>query len=209
MDRIMSKDKYLGDSSKTDWVMDGTAVIFQNTALLTMAPNTVGTVLATSTYMWYGNVKARFRTSRGQGVVTAFILLSDVKDEIDYEFVGVDLGTAQSNYYSQGITNCAYMQEALQQFVVHHTNTAQMTMARISLSRIRTPITMNMKSSGRPIPLPGSSMVKWDVSSSEKILGTQRPICGPSPKLPPGFNYPSGPVVLLPTAKAQSPGLED
>ncbi len=106
MNRIMSKDKYLGDSSKTDWVMDGQAVIYQDTVLLTMAANTVGTVLASSTYMWYGNVKARFRTSRGQGVVTAFILLSDVKDEIDYEFVGVELTTAQSNFYSQGITNC-------------------------------------------------------------------------------------------------------
>lgn len=85
--------------------MDGQAVPYQNTLLLTMAPGTVGTVLATSTYLWYGNVKARFKTSRGQGVVTAFILLSDVKDEIDYEYVGVDLGTAQTNYYYQGITN--------------------------------------------------------------------------------------------------------
>lgn len=106
MSRITSKDKYLGDASKTDWVMDGAAAIYQNSVLLTMAPNTVGTVLASSTYMWYGNVKARFRTSRGAGVVTAFILLSDVKDEIDYEFVGVELDTAQTNFYSQGITNC-------------------------------------------------------------------------------------------------------
>jgi beta-glucanase (GH16 family) len=106
MSRIMSKDKYLGDASKTDWVMDGAAAIYQNTVLLTMAPNTVGTVLASSTYMWFGNVRARFRTSRGAGVVTAFILLSDVKDEIDYEFVGVELDTAQTNFYSQGITNC-------------------------------------------------------------------------------------------------------
>lgn len=71
-----------------------------------MAPGTVGTLLASTTYMWYGNVKARFKTSRGPGVVTAFILLSDVKDEIDYEFVGADLTTAQTNYYSMGITNC-------------------------------------------------------------------------------------------------------
>jgi len=106
MDRITSKDTYLGDPSTTDWVMDGQAVIYQDTVLLTMAPNTVGTVLATSTYMWYGNVQARLRTSRGQGVVSAFILLSDVKDEIDYEFVGVELTTAQTNYYFQGIPNC-------------------------------------------------------------------------------------------------------
>jgi len=53
--------------------------------------------------MWYGNVQAKFKTSRGQGVVTAFILLSDVKDEIDYEFVVVELEDAQTNYYFQGI----------------------------------------------------------------------------------------------------------
>lgn len=46
------------------------------------------------------------KTSRGAGVVSAFILLSDVKDEIDFEFVGADLQHAQSNYYFQGITNC-------------------------------------------------------------------------------------------------------
>ncbi|TVY85070.1 putative glycosidase crf2 [Lachnellula suecica] len=103
MDRITSNTKYLGDSSKTDWVMDGAAVIYNDNVLLTMAPDTVGTLLASSTYMWYGNVKATFKTSRTQGVVTAFILLSDVKDEIDYEFVGADLKTAQTNYYFQGI----------------------------------------------------------------------------------------------------------
>lgn len=71
-----------------------------------MAPDSVGTLLASTTYMWYGNVQATFKTSRGQGVVTAFILLSDVKDEIDYEFIGVDLEDAQSNYYFQGIPDC-------------------------------------------------------------------------------------------------------
>lgn len=106
MTGITSKTAFLGDASNTSWVMDGEAVNHEGTLLLTMAPGTVGTVLATSDYMWYGNVKARFKTSRGRGVVTAFILLSDVKDEIDYEFVGVDLQTAQTNYYFQGITDC-------------------------------------------------------------------------------------------------------
>jgi len=105
MDRIMSKTEYLGDSSKTDWVMDGDAVIYNDNVLLTMAEGTVGTLLASSTYMWYGNVKAKLKTSRGAGVVTAFILLSDVKDEIDYEFVGTELSTAQTNFYFQGIPN--------------------------------------------------------------------------------------------------------
>jgi beta-glucanase (GH16 family) len=106
MDGITANTKYLGDSSTTDWVMSGEAVPYDNNILLTMAQGTVGTLLASSVYVWYGNVKATFKTSRGQGVVTAFILLSDVKDEIDYEFVGADLESAQSNYYFQGILDC-------------------------------------------------------------------------------------------------------
>lgn len=84
----------------------GRAAQYKDSVLLTMPRKSVGTVLASTAYMWYGNVKATFKTSRGKGVVTAFILLSDVKDEIDYEFVGVDLNTAQTNYYFQGITDC-------------------------------------------------------------------------------------------------------
>ena len=65
-----------------------------------------GTLLASTTYVWYGKITASLKTSKGAGVVTAFILLSDNKDEIDFEFIGTDLQTAQSNYYFQGITNC-------------------------------------------------------------------------------------------------------
>lgn len=100
---IQPNTKYLGDATKADWVSSGSPIQYGNDVLLTMAPDTVGTLLASTTYMWYGNVQARFKTSRGAGVVTAFILLSDVKDEIDYEFVGADLESAQSNYYFQGI----------------------------------------------------------------------------------------------------------
>ncbi|KAF4556041.1 putative glycosyl hydrolases family 16 protein 5 [Elsinoe fawcettii] len=97
---------YLGDATKANWVSSGSPAVYQNQAmLLTMAPNTVGTLLSSTHYMWYGKVGATITTSQGQGVVTAFILMSDVKDEIDYEWVGVDLGNAQSNYYYQGITN--------------------------------------------------------------------------------------------------------
>ncbi|AEO57264.1 glycoside hydrolase family 16 protein [Thermothelomyces thermophilus ATCC 42464] len=103
LDRYKDISEYLGDSSKTDWVGQGEPLLYNGNVLLTMPPKSVGTVLSTTTYMWYGKVKARLKTSRGAGVVTAFILFSDVKDEIDYEFVGVDLQTAQTNYYFQGI----------------------------------------------------------------------------------------------------------
>jgi beta-glucanase (GH16 family) len=63
--------------------------------------------------MWYGKVSAKLKTSRGRGVVTSFILFSDVRDEVDYEFVGVDLETAQTNYYYQGVTNCKLLMPAV------------------------------------------------------------------------------------------------
>ncbi|SPJ78188.1 probable cell wall glucanase (Utr2) [Fusarium torulosum] len=105
LDRVVDIGKYLGDSSKADWVAQGEPVVFKDNVLLTMPKDSVGTLMSSTVYMWYGNVKARFKTSRGAGVITAFILFSDVKDEIDYEFVGTELGDAQTNYYFQGITN--------------------------------------------------------------------------------------------------------
>lgn len=106
LDGIVPNTEYLGDASKADWVSSGTPLPYQNAVLLTMAEGTVGTLLASTHYVWYGKTTAKFTTSAGAGVVTAFILLSDVKDEIDFEFVGVQLSTAQTNFYSQGITNC-------------------------------------------------------------------------------------------------------
>ena len=106
LSRVVSNTKYLGDASKADWVSSGTPLQYQDSVLLTMAEGSVGTLLASTHYMWYGKTTAKFTTSAGKGVVTAFILLSDVKDEIDFEFVGVELEAGQTNFYSQGVTNC-------------------------------------------------------------------------------------------------------
>ncbi|KAI1339389.1 hypothetical protein F5Y15DRAFT_87079 [Xylariaceae sp. FL0016] len=102
-DGIADVGDYLGDPTKADWVAQGTPLPYNGNVLLTMPPNSVGTVLASTVYMWYGNVKAKIKTSVDAGVVTAFILLSDVKDEIDFEWVGTELDVAQTNYYFQGI----------------------------------------------------------------------------------------------------------
>lgn len=106
LNNVQANTKYLGDASKADWSSSGEPVEYSNTALLTMAQGTVGTLMALNHYVWYGKISARMKTSAGAGVVTAFILLSDTKDEIDFEFVGTDLKTAQTNFYSLGITNC-------------------------------------------------------------------------------------------------------
>jgi beta-glucanase (GH16 family) len=110
LDGITSNQKYLGDASTSNWVSSGTPKVFEDQVLLTLSEDgqsSSGTLLASTSYLWYGKISAEMKSSRGAGVVSAFILLSDVKDEIDFEFVGTDLENAQSNYYYQGITNYA------------------------------------------------------------------------------------------------------
>jgi hypothetical protein len=43
------------------------------------------------------------KTGRWAGVVTAFITMSDVRDEIDWEFPGANTTQGQSNYFWQGL----------------------------------------------------------------------------------------------------------
>ena len=97
--------KYLGKSSDSDWVYTGYLDTHDDALLLQMPNQSTGTVVSSTKYLWYGRVGATMKTSRGRGVITAFILFSDVKDEIDYEFVGYNLTAPQTNYYYQGVLN--------------------------------------------------------------------------------------------------------
>ncbi|RMZ68516.1 cell wall glucanase [Pyrenophora seminiperda CCB06] len=110
LDDVQTIDNYLGDASKVNWQSQGKPTIYtdpgngQKSTLLTMAQGTVGTLMASTYYVWYGKICSKVSSAQGKGVVTAFILMSDVKDEIDYEWVGVDTANVQSNFYSQGVT---------------------------------------------------------------------------------------------------------
>ena len=113
LDGITANTKYLGDASKADWVSQGIPLLTTDNSavILTLAEDGAsasGTLLSSSHYVWYGKVSATMKTARGAGVVSAFVLFSDVQDEIDFEFVGTDLNTAQSNFYWQGVTDCEY-----------------------------------------------------------------------------------------------------
>lgn len=106
LDDIQANTAFLGDAKKANWVSSGKPVEYNGEAvLLTMPPDTVGTLLASTHYVWYGRISVSMTTSLGAGVITAFILMSDVKDEIDYEYVGSGGNFMQSNYYSLGVTD--------------------------------------------------------------------------------------------------------
>ena len=108
---IISQDTdYLGNASSAGWVASGKPKSFKDgdddVVLLTLPENSAGTLLASTSYVWYGKMTATMKSSRTKGVVTAFIMFSDVKDEIDFEFVGYDTDQAQTNFYWQGVNNC-------------------------------------------------------------------------------------------------------
>lgn len=100
---LEKQNEYLGNSSETDWVYTGYIDTHDDALLLQMPNHTSGTVVSSTKYLWYGKVSAKLKTSHDRGVITAFILFSDVQDEIDFEYVGYNLTAPQSNYYSQGI----------------------------------------------------------------------------------------------------------
>lgn len=102
-DKIVRNTKYLGDADSYDFVVNNDILQFDDAVLLTMANQSTGTVLTSTRAVWYGKVSATLKTARTQGVVSSFILMSGVRDEIDYEFIGSFLEVAQTNFYWQGL----------------------------------------------------------------------------------------------------------
>lgn len=206
LDGIVANTKYLGDASTADWVSSGTPLSYNNSVLLTMAEDTVGTLLASTHYIWYGKVTGKFSTSAGAGVVTAFILLGDSKDEIDFEFVGVELSTAQTNFYSQGVTNCKMSLEVPTRFIVlihPQTTMERMPQASRTFMQMYTPT----KSTGLTTTLLGRLMATQCGRSTVKIPGTPQPTAISILKHLADCSCHFGLVVFRPTVKEPSIGL--
>ncbi|KAJ3513519.1 hypothetical protein NLJ89_g2906 [Agrocybe chaxingu] len=103
--RILSNHTLFdGNSSEYDWVVEGGNIQNSNGDLaLTLTETNGGTRISTTRYVHYGTITAKLKTGRWGGVVTAFITMSDIKDEIDWEFPGAATTEAQSNYFWQGV----------------------------------------------------------------------------------------------------------
>lgn len=104
--RILSNATYFdGNATKYDWVVNS-GTILNSTAgelAMTLTEQNGGTRLSSTRYVHYGTITARLKTGRWGGVVTAFITMSDIKDEIDWEFPGNQTTEGQSNYFWQGV----------------------------------------------------------------------------------------------------------
>jgi len=96
-----------GNASEYDWVVNSGNIMNTNTSggelalLLTQDNN--GTRISSTRYVHYATITATLKASRWAGVVTAFITMSGVKDEIDWEWPGANTTTAQTNMFWQGI----------------------------------------------------------------------------------------------------------
>jgi len=106
--RVLSNASFFdGNASEYDFVVDNGNIMNTNSSggelamLLTQANG--GTRLSSTRYLHYGTVTARMKTGRWAGIVTAFITMSDVKDEIDWEFPGNTTTQGQTNYFWQGV----------------------------------------------------------------------------------------------------------
>jgi len=108
MDRILTNSTgYDGNATLHDFVVDsGTAFVSTDSELvLTLTQSNNGTRISSTRYVHYGTISAQLKTARTAGVVNAFITMSDVKDEIDWEWPGNQTTEAQTNYFWLGVAN--------------------------------------------------------------------------------------------------------
>lgn len=73
-------------------------------AVYTIEKETDAPTVASSRYIFFGQVDVTVRAAFGKGVVTSFVLQSDDLDEIDWEWIGSDTTQVQTNYFSKGCT---------------------------------------------------------------------------------------------------------
>jgi len=103
--RILTNSTFFdGNATEYDWVVDKGNIQTSNGSLaIILTEANGGTRLSSTRFVHYGTISATLKTGRWAGVVTAFITMSDVKDEIDWEFPGANTTAGQSNYFWQGV----------------------------------------------------------------------------------------------------------
>ncbi|GAA5989180.1 hypothetical protein JCM5350_005112 [Sporobolomyces pararoseus] len=106
----MNHSAWNGDASKYDFTLEvqdssKTPIIANNVLQLALSEKGGGTKVSTTRTVLYGTIQAAVKSVAQDGVVTAFITMSGVKDEIDWEFTTSNTSEAQNNYYWEGDVN--------------------------------------------------------------------------------------------------------
>ncbi|KAJ7269631.1 glycoside hydrolase family 16 protein [Mycena rebaudengoi] len=105
--RIINGTFFSGDADEYDFILESGNIMNTNTSggelAMLLTKENGGTRISSTRYLHYGTVTATMKTGRWAGIVTAFITMSNVKDEIDWEFPGNTTTEGQSNYFWQGV----------------------------------------------------------------------------------------------------------
>ncbi len=160
------------------------------------------------------------KAGRWSGVVAAFITMSDIKDEIDWEFPGNATNQGQTNFFWQGVIRGCLSSIGLNnnsQNVLQPTRQLVTPPRSVQIPSIITMITrfvvfsnpmltltliaesaLHRRSTGSPTPSPGPLTTRSSELSKPLTLLTQRVSAG-SQTLPAEFNSgPSSLFVFLP-----------
>ncbi|GAA5878225.1 hypothetical protein JCM16303_002692 [Sporobolomyces ruberrimus] len=106
----MNHSAWNGDPSKYDFTLEvedssKTAIVQDNALQLVLTEKGGGTKVSTTRTVLYGTIQAAIKSVAQDGIVTAFITMSGVKDEIDWEFTTSNTSDAQNNYFWEGDVN--------------------------------------------------------------------------------------------------------
>lgn len=74
-------------------------------AQFTIEDDTMAPTMQSKFYIFFGRVETVMQAAKGVGIVSSVVLQSDDLDEIDWEFVGGNTSSVQSNYYGKGNTS--------------------------------------------------------------------------------------------------------
>ena len=91
-------------SASDQFTTIGSVTYDSNGAAFTVAKSGDSPQLNSKWYIMFGKVTWNVKAAPGQGMVSSMVLQSDDLDEIDWEFVGSQGTSAQSNYFGKGVT---------------------------------------------------------------------------------------------------------
>lgn len=98
----MSSDFRTGQSN--DFYSQGNPTFGSDGVSFTVAKSGDSPQLMSKWYIMFGHVEITMKAAPGAGIVSSSVLQSDDLDEIDWEWIGVQTGQVQSNYFGKGQT---------------------------------------------------------------------------------------------------------
>ncbi|PKS07141.1 hypothetical protein jhhlp_005741 [Lomentospora prolificans] len=158
---------------------DSPLSIDNNGAIFTITNKDQAPLIKSNKYIFFGKVEVTLKAAPGVGIVTSVVLESDDRDEIDWEWIGGDQGSVQTNFFSKGVNEYVHGQTHGVSFNAMeglHTYTIDWTPEYISFQ-------VDGAEIRRATPAEADNGAKWPQTPVQVKLGTW---VGGKPDNPPG-----------------------